>query len=259
MALMTRSQFFFGPEITDLEVYLDFSEGGPEIIAQINSNAYSPETFADEIARAMSEAGTQNYDVSFNRSTRVLVISAPGPFELLIGTGSHAGSTLWLKMGFTGVVDLTGFSTYSANSACGYSYRPQFHLLDYVSTDQRQEAVETSINISASGKREVIRFGTAYFMECNIDLINNYKQIDNSFLENDLLAIENVIFFLQNITNNGDVEFMPDRDDPTTFEVLRLESTEENKDGLGYKLKERLEYGPGYFSTGKLVFRKVVI
>jgi hypothetical protein len=257
MALKTRSQFYFGPEILDNEVYIDFDEGSGEIIATITAKSYSPETLADEIASAMSAAGSQTYFAEFNRQTRTISISAAAPFDLLINSGTHNGSVIWDKLGFTGNVDLTGLTLYTSDSAVGYVYKPQFFLLDYIPSSHRQEAVEASVNLSASGRREVVRYGTVAYMECTIDLINDFKHGEDSWLETNVNGVSDAVFFMQNITNNGDVEFMADRENALDFEIMRLESTSENSNGLGYRLDERLEYGSGYYSTGKLVFRKV--
>lgn len=257
MAAKTRSSFFFGPEVLASDVYFSFSEGGPELIATLLPGPYSPTTFAAELSRAMSAAGSQEYTVTFDRITRLLTISAAAGFEIWRQSGSFAGSSIWVNSGFTAVTDQTGSNSYTGQEPSGFEYRPQFFLLDFVPSAHRREALEAAINISASGKKEVVRYGLASFMECTIDLVNDYKQSDDFLVESNQNGVSDCLRFLNEAIKSGSIEFMLDRDAPENFEVLRLESTIESAQGIGFLLRERLDIGEGFYTTGKLIFRKV--
>lgn len=256
MALKTRSKFYYGFKIKVGTNFIAFQEAtGPVKTATLKINTYSSGGFTNEISRALNDAGNQNYTVSFNRSTRKITIASDNTFSLLIATGPFAGSQIYIDLGFD-LVDLTGASSYTAQNTCGSVYQPQFYLLDYVSTDDSQEAVDASINETASGNLEVIRYGVKKFMKCTIDFITNDKMTDESWIENSPTAIEDVRAFLQDITQKNKLEFMPDRDDNSTFQVLVLESTASNRNGLGYELQEKSGFD-SYFTTGRMTFRLV--
>jgi hypothetical protein len=69
-------------------------------------------------------------------------------------------------------------------------------------------------------------------------------------------GISEVRAFLQHLVEKNHVEFMEDKDTEATFETFILESTEQRRDGTGYRLKERWDINlPGYYDTGILKFR----
>lgn len=256
MALKTRSKFYYGFKINTGTNFIAFQEvSGPVKTATLKAATYSAQGFTNEISRALNEAGAQNYTVSFNRVTRKITIACDANFTLLIATGPFAGSQIYIDMGFN-LVDLTGSSSYLAPNPCGKEYAPQFFLLDYVSTDNSQEAVDASINETASGAVEVIRYGTKKFMKCTIDFITNEKLPSDSWIESSQTAVEDVQSFLQDITQKNKIEFMPDREDQSSFQVLILESTAQNRNGLGYELQEKAGFDE-YYTTGRLVFRLI--
>lgn len=258
MALLTKCKFYYGPEIELNLNYIDFSEGGgPELFFSIPVKMYSPLELANTIAEGLNATGSLTYSVTLNRSTRFLTISASGPFELLISSGSHSGSNIWQKMGFIGGVDLTGFASYSSTAAVGYSYSPQFYLLDYIPLDHWQEAVDSSINITGSGRVEVVRYGVKKFTQFSIELITNNKFLGDSMYESDIEAVENITQFLEAATRKSVVEFMPDRSDEAVYQLLILEKTEQSQNGIGFKITEMLDYGAGYYKSGLLTWREV--
>lgn len=259
MALLTKSQFYYNIEISPDGLWIDFTEeGGPEIFSTAIPSKYTIETLADEIARSMNEVGTLTYSVSIDRSTRIMTISADGDFDILKQTGDHAGTGLYNLIGATSGSDYTGSDTYTFEAAIGSVYRPQFYLLDYVPLENIERAVESAVNVTGSGRVEVVKFGVVNYTEFTIDFINNYVFNDGSSLEYDPRGVENARDFLKEITKRGPIEFMPDRDDPSTYFKIQLESTGESSQGVGFRLTEKTSQGlVGYFSSGKLVFRKV--
>ena len=258
MALTTRSKFYYGVKIPPTSTYIAFQElTGPVRSASLKSSSYSLSGFATEIQRALRAAGTQNYMVSINRSTRLITISAPANFSIFIATGPYAGAEIYTIMGFP-LADLTGSNSYTGSSAIGKEYKPQFYLLDYMDTERSQNAVDASINETGSGQVEVIRYGTKKFMKCAIDFVNNEKNGDESWIEDNITGIEDCIDFLKDITQKSKIEFMPDRDDPNTFQQFILEATPASSSGLGYELIEKAGEGfLGYYTCGRLTFRLI--
>jgi hypothetical protein len=255
--LQTRSQFFYGHEVTDANKWIDFQEGVNVRAAELRLGYYSLTEFLTECERAMEEVGSFDYSVTVNRSTRIVTITAGSTFSLLTSSGTHFGTDAFSLLGFSGA-DKTGASTYAGGSASGLQYRPQFFLQDYVDAEHNQEAVAAVINETGSGVIEVVKFGTRKFMECNIQFINDYHGSPDSLIEYDPNGVSNAVLFLQDLVKKGHIEFMPDRDDPETFQTFVLESTEKSQQGTGYRLFEDIEsYVAGYYRTGRLVFRQV--
>lgn len=258
MALNTKCKFYFGIEITQDNNSLDFDEGSGEITITIPVGVYSPTDIATKIATLMNAVGTQTYACTFNRTTRVLTISAASIFDILISTGTNSTTTLYTVLGFTGGVDLTGAITYTAPSVTGYEYIPQFYLLDYIPLEHNVRSVQASINETGSGNVEIIKYGTKRFMECSIELITNYKFQDSEFWMYNPSGVEDVLLFMNYATQKSKIEFMSDINDVNTWSKLLLETTEVDSHGIGFKLLEMLEYGAGYFKTGKLMFRETL-
>lgn len=258
MALLTKSKFYFGIEIFTDNNVIDFDDGSGEVQITIPVGIYSPKEISNKIATLMTAAGSQSYTCVFNRTTRKLTVGAIGTFTILIGSGTHTGSSVYTQLGFTGGVDLTGFNSYTADEVTGYSYEPQFYLLDYIPLEHNVKSVQASINETGSGNVEIIRYGTKRFMECSIELITNNKFIGDSVWSYNPRGLEDVLLFMGYATQKSKVEFMPDKSDVANYQTLILESTESDQNGIGFKLLEQLEYGVGYYRTGKLVFREVM-
>mgnify|MGYP003657877872 CR=1 FL=1 len=236
--------------------YVDFNEGGSALSAQLDSGAYSLTAFALELARVMTAAGGQTYSVVFSRSTRKLTISATGNFALLLSSGAHTGVSALILAGFSGGADRTGTNSYVGASTCGYEYKPQYFLQKYVPSANFQKEIMPSVNESASGKIEVLSFGTVNFIEMIIPFCTDVSQGAAGAIENNASGVANINSFLQAVTKKIDFEFMPDRDTESTFQKVLLESTPLDGKGVGYRLKEMFPLA-GYFTTGKLTLRVV--
>ena len=250
MALATRAKFYFGHEVLADGTYFDFAEGGPTLSAQVDPGYYSAEEFVLEVQRALNDAGALVYAVDFNRTTRLVTISASGTFSILGTTGPHTGSSLYTLLGYNGV-NLTGANSYTFTAVSGLEYIPQFFLLDYVDPEMRQESVDSNISVTGSGKVEVVRFSIQKFYEFTIDFINDQcRSNDVSLIESNLNGKSDAIQFLQEVTKKGHIEIMPDRDNVDDFYTIILESTPASIAGTGYRLVEKTAQGLiGYFST----------
>lgn len=250
----TFSVFYYGFDVDGENNLIDFNEGGSELTAEVAVGSYTAEEFAVAVKTALDGAGALVYTVTFNRTTRLITIAASGTFSLLVSSGSHASNSAFGLLGFTGA-NRTGAATYTGNLVSGDMYEPQFKLQDYVSSEDLQQAVDATVNRTASGRVEVVKFGTEKFMECNIKFITDISQ-DGGVLKSNASGVTDARRFLRYLVTKGPIEFMPDIDDPTTFQMMILESTAENSTGVGYRLRELYDKNlPGYFETGRLKFR----
>lgn len=256
MSLTTRSKFYYDYEVTSSNYQLDFDEGGSELTAELSIGSYSMTDFAQEIEDALNTAGALTYTVTVNRTTRVITIAAGSNFTLRISSGSHAGTTAYTLAGFTGA-NQTGSNSYSG-AATGSVYAVQFVLQDYISSDDWVEAVEATVNKSASGKVEVVKFGDQNFVQMNIMYATSRNIGANSVIRYNATGHADLQDFMTYLITRGPVEFMPDEDTPATFQTLMLESTPDNSNGVGYKLKEMTGKNlPGFYETGTLKMRVI--
>jgi len=257
--IKSKSQFFYGIEIDQNNKYLDFQEGtNPPLVAELKLGLYSPQQFANELSIAMNLVGDGEYVWTFDRVNKKLTVTADITFSLLTFTGPNALNGLWSVIGITGA-DKTGAFTYTATGICGKTFRPQFLLQGYMSTGQNKAPVESSLNITGSGKRELVRFGTEQLMECSIPYITNIYQPIGGPIEYNPNGFENSVDLMEFLIRGGNVEFMADRTLPNDYEILQLKSTSESDTGISYRVEEMQDMGlQNYFRINKLTFRKIL-
>ena len=196
------------------------------------------------------------YVVTFDRATRKITIEANGNFDLLCTTGSHSGSAPWGMMGFSTAQDLTGADEYTGQLEAGDVYRPQFWLQDYIPSTDWQEAVDATVNETATGEVNVTQFGIRKFIQMNIKFATNLNLGPRSIVRRNPTGKEDLTRFMQYITSKAPVEFIHDENSPSTYETIVLESTPENQKGVGFKLKELYDQNfPDCYQTGLLKFR----
>lgn len=255
--IQTMSQYYYGHTISTVNNWIDFKEGaGPEISAEFDVGEYSLTDFVTEGARVLNGAGGQTYTVSVDRTTRIITVSAPGPFTFLASSGTNFGRGVWPLIGFS--ADTSSATSHVATSASGYSWRPQYMGQSFVDFLDQQSAIDGVTRVSANGIVEAVKFGTKNIMDVNWKFITNYNQPSGSPVENQANAESNARDFMLYAITKADLEFMPDRDDPDTFTKCLLEATVEDGNGLGFKLKELYDQGlVGYWETGLLKFRKL--
>lgn len=255
--IQTDSIFYWIDSVNETNFFFDFNEGLGELSAEIGSGSYTPSDLAAQVESALNEIGTLGYSVSFDRVARKYTISASAPFDLLISTGTHVGSDVFALLGFSGG-DLTGSSSYTSQVAVGYTYQPQFKLQDYVDPEDLQRSINPSVNKSANGLVEVVRFGIEKFFEFNIRFCTDIDQGIGGPIRTNLNGVADVRRFMRFCTTKSELEFMPNILDRNDFYKILLESTEEDSKGTGYRLRELYTSNlPGYYDTGKLVFRLV--
>ena len=259
MTVQTKSQFYYGHTITESNFTVDFDDGVLGVkTANLRIGGYSLTDYATEIARAMNEVGEQTYSTSINRSTRTITITASASFDLLWSTGPTAGVSTASLAGFD-ATDLTGLTSYESQNASGSVYRPQFLLQNYIDFDDFQEASSASVSVSANSQViQVASFGTAKFMEYNDTYITNNSQGKGGAIEENLTGVSDARTFLEYLITKAPVEFMKDRDNPATFNECILESSQQSRQGVGFRLYELYGRGlAGYFETRTLRFREL--
>jgi hypothetical protein len=253
--IFTESAFYYGVEITEDTRALPFAEGAEDFVAMLNPGRYTITDLANEAARAMNVEGTLDYQITVDRLRRTLTISGDDEFTLPI---TAIESSAYPVLGFTGGTK-DGEISYSGELPVGAAYFPQFRLQSYVDFKDNQKSVESSVNTSASGQVEVIRFGTYKLMECEIKFITDIDQGPaNQVIRTDLEGVANARRFLEYAVTKGPVEFIPDIANRSEFTKCILESTPESSIGVDFKLKEEWSRSlVGYYTTGLLTFREV--
>lgn len=257
MSITTRSAFYYGFTITALNSSIDFNEGGSELQATLNNGDYTLEEFLAEVQRALNAAGALTYSVSVNRTTRIMTISATGTFSLLAGTGTRIGTGAWSLMGWAAAND-TGANTYNGDTGAGFEYLPQVKFYGYRPSAHHVEKNDAVVNEASSGLIQVVQFGTRRFIECEIRMNVNNGAISacQPSIESNATGLDDTIDFMEYAITKAKMEFMPDRGSRSTFQKVLLESTEAAKNGTAFRLME-VKSGPGYWETGRLVFRVV--
>lgn len=257
MSLTTHSKWYYGHEITTLNRKIPFNEGASELNATLTVGSYTLTEFATEVGRAMTAAGGQTYTASLNRTTRIITISATSNFQLLTTSGTTIGADCYSLIGFSGA-NKTGTNTYTGSVASGSEYSTQFICQDYVSNEDFQGAADAVVNRSASGKVEVVKFGSEEFIELSLKYVTSLTMPSGAPIRNSTTGHADLRSFMQYLITKNRCEFMPDEDTPSTFESVILEKTPEGDKGTAYKLKEMYGKGlPGFYETGVLKFRVV--
>lgn len=259
MALLTLPQFYYGHTVLGtVNASIDFNEGGPEIQATMNPGDYTLTTYVEEVVRALNAAGSNTYTATVARATGIITINSTGNFQLLFATGTRVGTSAGPLMGFA-TADTTLGTTAVGTLRSGSRYRPQALVDNHVSASNFVEKTDAVVNESASGKVQVIQFGTTQFHEMDIVLATS-KTISQavSQIEQNLTGEADLRAFMNYAITKAVMEYMPDRDTASTFDSVLLESTPASRQGTGYRLQE-IRGGPGYFSTGTLRFRVVEV
>ena len=164
---------------------------------------------------------------------------------------------MYETIGFTGSVDLTGGTSYTSDSAIGSDYVTQFPPQSYVAPGFRKEKGDASVNQTASGVIEVISFGDVQYIEADLLFITDIP-MDGKVIRSNATGVQDAIDFLTFATKRGPIEFMPDKDDTSTFYQCILDRTPEDGKGTKFKLKEETGKSlPGIYRTGRLDFRIV--
>lgn len=247
--------FFFLDPVTSSGFKMSFTENGvDELIGEVITGHYTHSQMASAIREALVAAGTRDYVVVFDRTTRKYTISATdGNFDLLISSGSTIGNSIYPLIGFTGA-DVTGTDTYEANNQAGEEYIPQFPLRNYTKAGDIKRPTNASVSQATSGKVQVVIFGDVRFLRFDLELITSLPQGQGGIREN-LTGKEDAKTFLDFCTSKRTIEMMADYNDKNTFINIFHEKNPTSADGIGYELKPDYRFGPDYFGIRGLEFR----
>jgi len=255
--IYTYSKFNYGMLVDDSSNKLDFSEGGGQLTAELTSGSYTLGEYASALQSAMRAAGLLEYTVSVNRSGNIITISAPSTFSLLLNTGTNVGVSLAETIGFMQASDLTGASSYSGSVKAGSEYYPQFMLQSYVPSAHYKQSADATVNKTASGRVEIVRFGTEKFIEMDIKFITS-RVMDGIVIKNNSNGLQSALDFLTDITQKRRFEFVENINSPAVYEKVILESFPSHNDGTGFKLRELFSQNlPDIYETGVLKLRVV--
>jgi len=255
--ILTRSIFYFGTKITRDNRGLDFSEGaGPEINALLKIGDYTLTTLAAEVQRVMRESGALLYDVNVDRATRVITISAPSAFNLLIDTGAQTLAACWATIGFIYGADQTGLLTYDGTQGAGSEYITQYPVRDYISERDWKVREDATFQVTPSGVGQSISFGNGSRIRMNITLITNILTLQNTPFYPNATGVTDFLDFIEYCMDKNKVEFMPDVADRDAFVKVFLESTSQDKNAFEFNLRN---LSPDIHESGALIFRKVLV
>jgi len=258
MTVKTYSSFSYGHNVTIDNNQLPFSENGvDELIGQLRSGGYTIESLATEMARAMNDIGTFNYTATVDKTNGLITVVGDSPFFLYVTSSTLSSISAYEILGFT--TERSGLSTYEGDIRSGKLFEPQFLLQSYVDFVNNQKANNVTVQESASGKIQVVKYGDVNFMECNITLQTNIAQGKGSVIKNDVAGYDNLLDFMQYVVTKNPIEFYKDIDDPdnTSIDCL-LEKTPADSKGTGFKLKELYSRGfADWWETGIISFREI--
>lgn len=254
--IYTWPKFNYGHTVTADNRYFNVDEGDGELTIELPLGDYTLDELAQAIEDALNEAGELVYSVSTIRDGNRIKIEADENFEILIDTGT-ATATAYELMGFNGVDDLTGDDEYTGDGPSGLEYYPQFLLQSYIPPENWVESSDATVNESADGRVEVIRFGQEQKSQMNLKFITNLP-MDGSIIKNNSNGLADALDFLNYISQKKRFEFVPDLLTPGTYYKVILESTPDVKNGTGFKLKEMItENLPDFYETGVITLRVV--
>lgn len=234
-----------------------FREADGVKVANLNPGTYTLAKIAAELQRAMNAAGSQEYTVVANRANRLVTVSSVDAFDLLSLTGPGEFVSAFPIFGFRTDIDLVGEISYTGEFGCGSEYAVQCPLQSYVPTSINQKAIDPVKKKTTTGIVEAVSYGKERLMECEMLFITNIPQPAGSIIRSNPQGVEEANAFLEYATTLAEVEFMEDENNPDEFEVLILDLTEFEQNGMGHKLREEYEEGlPNYYSSGKLTWSK---
>lgn len=256
--IYTWSKFTYGHTVTVDNQSICFKEptkDNVELIAVIPVGNYTLGEYAFALADAMNSEGELTYQTSIDRSTNVITITASDVFSILISSASSS-ATAYEMMGFSQTSNLTGLTTYSGTHPSGVEYYPQFLLQSYVPPDHWVQSADATVNQSADGRVEIIRFGVEKKIEFDIKFITNLP-MDGQVIKNNPQGLEQALDFLSYIAQKKKFEFFPDLNSEDYYKVI-LESIEGSSKGTGFKLRELFSQSlPDVYETGLMQLRVV--
>lgn len=253
--IKTWSKFTYGFSIDTSNNSLNIDEGGGELLVTVSAGSYTLGEFVGAVKAALNDVGTNEYEVVVDRVTGLVTISADNDFDILLSSGTQIGVSFADLLGFVQVTDLTGTDTYTGASRAGLEYYPQFLLQSYVPPENYKQSSDATINKTASGRVEVVRFGIERLIEMDVKFITSLP-MDGKVIKNNPRGLEAALEFLSDVSQKTRFEFVPDVDEPDEFYKVILESFPGFQNGTGFKLKELYAQNlPDIYETGVFTLR----
>ncbi len=261
MTIKTIPKIYYIDAISSSNNLLNFREPNQppalELTAQLLVGSRTVTDLMIEVQRSLNDAGANTYTVTFDRTTRLITISADDTFELLASSGNNVGVSPFSLLGFSS--DRTGASSYVGDSQVATEYIPQFPLQSYKALADNLEGTESSINESADGSTvEVVTFGDRRFLEFNLINITSLPKGKDNPIRNSSTGLQDARDLMEFLVKKSPVEFMENASVPGTYSKVLLESTRSSKQGIGYELRELIGRGLNdHYETGILRFREI--
>lgn len=249
---MLKSAFIYGFDIDENNKYFYFREGVTDYTAELNVGNYTMTTAASELSRALNEVSASGYSVSIDRQNRLFTISCDTAFGIL---GDSISSSHCNELYGFESTETTQELTHTSINAAGKVYSPAFPLFNYASFEDSLDAGDATVTESSSGVTEIVTTGEVQEMECSIKYITNLSSEGDEYF-GDSQAKDKANEFMRYITAKKKVEFCEDINDLDNYTACIVQSTEKNKQGVGYRLK-KMKGHEQYFETGRLIFRKL--
>lgn len=261
-ALTKNSKFYYGITVDESNRYIDLVVSGVPTVAILKIGNYSPEQFAKEIERVISQANTNgSYKITFDRIQKKLtyviddVFTDEYYFKFLTGDNSHRSA--FSLLGFDQVDTDILVTTTAPNVVCK-EYVTQYFPQNYLPTKHNKKARLPMLNTATSGHVELVKFGDDRFLEFEIPFITDIEQVEGSVIRSNPSGVQDYIDLIEWCTEKAYVEIMVDESKPLEYESFILESTEQSNQGLDYELIELYDKGLAFFYRSGLLKFKVV-
>ncbi len=256
MAVNTHSLIYYGLEVTELNRYIDVTNGTTTKVAKLSLGGYTPNELLTELSLQLNKAYPSEYNFTFDRTTKLFNFKSSVPLTIKFNTGVNSTQSVASLLGFTNASDIV-FNSTGINSSISSvkEYRTQFYVQSYLDPKHNKKAVDGQINKSASGKVEVVKFGNERFMECEFKFITDIIQIEGSVVRN-TANVQGFIDLMEWLTEKRNIEFMLDESKPNEYKTYMLESTPKDQKGLDYELDEMYDQELAlYYKSGVLKFK----
>lgn len=251
MALADRSLFLYNFEVTEENSSLDFRIVPAEPIRQatLQLGFFSLGGLIDEIIRAQAAVSpvttlfSGSADRSFNGGTenRVTLGATGGTYELLLGSGPRAGTSIAPLIGFA-AADRTGSTSYQGTTTAGIALATVFPAYTFLGPEFSKK-VFGNVNVSSNGTKEAVVFSIQQFFQADFRFEPKAK----------VIAEWQPLFDW--MIQQKPFEFTPEISVPGVVLDATLEKTTGDSKGLGFTMKEQLPLFPNNYTTGMMQFR----
>ena len=249
---MIRQAFLYGYNVDQSNSLFYFREAGDtaDRIFGLTYGTYTASELALAIQIELDGAGDNSYTVTFDKSKRMFTIAADAVFDLMITTATFS---IFNLIGFT--ADESGFDEYTG-AETGSLFKPQLPFYSWTRFEDNIKAVNGAVSVSTAGIMKATTLGQLQYMSFDIRFIND-KENKHSPVEYNPNAVNEARAFMNAAIKKEAMEFFPNRDDLTTSHKCVLNKTGQDRNGLGYTLKEMININmPKFYQLNGLEFLK---